>query len=91
MPKNTKPLSPQDILYVHGVVRRLLFYARVVDITTLVALNTIEEYQYNGTTDTMNSFTWILDYCTTYPDARLRYKSNEMRLKFHSNASYLSV
>ena len=57
----------------------------------LVALNTIEEYQYNGTTDTINSFTWLLDYCTTNPDAKLRYKANEMRLKFHSNASYLSV
>eukprot|EP00957_Ditylum_brightwellii_P028790 2175125-Ditylum_brightwellii.AAC.1 len=33
---------------------------------------------------------WLLDYCTTHPDAKIRYYTSEMVLNIHSDASYLS-
>ena len=84
-----KPLSPEDILYVQGSVGTLLFYARSIDITMLFALDNKEEYQANGKISTTEAFKWILDYCNTHPNEKLRYKASDTRLKIHYDTLYL--
>ena len=86
-----KTLSPQDILYVQIFVRKIQFYSKAIDITMIVDLNTIGVDQANGTTCTMESVTWLLEYCATHQDEKLRHKASGMILKIHSDASYLSV
>jgi hypothetical protein len=70
----------------HGT---LLYYARAVDSTLLVALGTIAKQQVKWTEATA----WAilhLNYCATHPDAStLRYHASEMILWIHSDASYL--
>eukprot|EP00957_Ditylum_brightwellii_P020181 1522065-Ditylum_brightwellii.AAC.1 len=46
--------------------------------------------QATTTEETAKAVVMILNYCTTYPDAALRYHKNDMVLHVHSDASYLS-
>ena len=57
----------------------------------VVALNTIGSEKANGKTSTMEEVKWLIDYCATYTDEKVRYKSSDMRFKIHSDVSYLSV
>jgi hypothetical protein len=38
----------------------------------------------------MDAVSHLLDYCSTKPDAAIRYYASDMQLKIHSDASYLS-
>jgi hypothetical protein len=38
----------------------------------------------------MDAVLHLLDYCSTKPDAKIRYYASDMQLKIHSDASYLS-
>ena len=40
---------------------------------------------------TLDEVYQLLDYCASFPTAILRYRSSDMILKAHSDASYLSV
>ena len=53
-------------------------------------MGTIKASQTSGTTETEKAIHTLLDYCATYPNATLWYKSSGMVLKEHSGASYLS-
>ena len=68
----------------------LLYYARAVDATILVALGTLAAQQAKGTEHTSRAINQLLDYCHTHPNAILRYRASDMILKIHSDASYLS-
>ena len=54
----------------------------------LVSINAISEAQGNGTTSIAAAVAWLLDYTTTYPDATVRCKANQMILRTNSNSSY---
>ena len=56
----------------------------------LVALGTLASAQTKGTEATARAAAQLLDYAATHPDAVLRYKSSDMVLHVHSDASYLS-
>ncbi len=86
----TNPLSPTEIQRIQQVVGTLLYYARAVDGTMLVALGTIAAAQAKGTQHTNKIVNHLLDYCHAHPDATLRYRASDMILKSHSDASYLS-
>ena len=66
----------------------LLDYARAVDATMSVALETIAAQQ--AIQATSKYVTHLLDYCHTYPDAKVFYHANDMILHIHSDASYNS-
>ena len=68
----------------------LLYYARAVDATMLVALGTIAAQQASATQATSRYVTHLLDYCHTHPDAKVRYHASDMILHIHSDASYNS-
>ena len=74
-----------------SATRRVLYYARAVDSTLLVALSTVASKQSQGTQAVAEAMSQVLDYCATHPDATIRYKSSDMILAIHSDASYLSV
>lgn len=83
-------LPPDQIKVVQQVVGSLLYYARVVDSTLLVPLNSLGQQQSNATIQTQRRVRHLLDYCATHPLAILRFSASDMILKVHSDASYLS-
>jgi hypothetical protein len=89
---NTAPLNSTGIQRVQHITGTLLYYARAVDPTMLVALGTIAAQQAHGTQATAEAITHLLDYAATHPDAIIRYtRARDMILKIHSDASYLSA
>ena len=85
------PLTITKLKTLQQILGTLLYYARAVDNTMLVAISTLASVQSNGTEATMEAATQLLNYCATHPDARIRYRSSDMILHVHSDASYLSV
>ena len=56
----------------------------------LVAIGSLSAAQSKGTEATAQKVTQLLDYCTTHPDAIIRYHQSDMILDVDSDASYLS-
>ena len=84
------PLDPAGIKRLQEIIGTLLYYARAVDSTMLVALGALSAAQAKGTEATAQAITQLLNYCATHPDAALRYHASDMCLHIHSDASYLS-
>ena len=89
-PDNTPLLDAAGNKTVQEIIGTLLYYARAVDPTLLVALSTLATQQTNGTKQTMMDITHLLNYCATHPNAIIRYKRSDMILHVESDASYLS-
>ena len=85
------PLQPHQIKRIQQIVGVLLYYARMVDNTMLVAINTIAAAQAKGTEATLDAVTQLLNYAATHPTAVVRYKRSDMILYVSSDASYLSA
>jgi hypothetical protein len=63
LPVDISPkLSPEEIKEIQRVIGSILYYARAVDITVLMALSSIAIEQANGTTSTMAKAKQLLDY-----------------------------
>jgi hypothetical protein len=84
------PLTDAEKLTLQQVIGCLLYYARSVDPTILIALSTLASAQSHGTSATADVMHKLLDYCATHPDAEVRFHSSDMVLQVSSNASYLS-
>jgi hypothetical protein len=82
--------NPEEIKRVQQITGTLLYYARAVDPTLLVALGTIAAQQARGTATTTAAINQLVDYCHTHPAETIQYRASDMILKIHSNASYLS-
>ena len=85
------PLGDEDKKFIQQVVGSFLYYARAVDMTILMALSEIASQQANPTERTMKRVKQFLDYMYTHPDAVIRYRSSDMILNLHSDASYLTA
>jgi hypothetical protein len=86
----SEPLPPAGLTRLQEIIGTLLYYARAVDSTMLVALGSLASAQSKGTQATARAATQLLNYCATHPDAKLCYKASDMVLHVHSDASYLS-
>jgi hypothetical protein len=92
----TKPTDETTLLDNDGVKRLqeiigvLLFYARAIDSTMLVALGTLASAQTESTQATAEAAIHLLNYAATHPDATVRYHKSGMILHIHSDASYIS-
>ena len=84
------PLDARALQHLQKVIDTLLYYARAVDSTMLVALGSLASVQTNGTAATTVAITQLLNYCAAHPSATLRYHACDMVLHAHSDASYLS-
>jgi hypothetical protein len=73
---------------IQEIVGVLLYYARAVDTTMLVALGTIASAR--TTEATAKAVAHLLNYAASNPDATIRFHASGMCLKIHSDASYLS-
>ena len=87
---NTAKLDEPRKRRVQQIVGSLLYYARAVDNTILVALNSLAIEQANATEGTEKKIEQLLDYVATHPNATVRYHPSDMVLNIHSDASYLS-
>jgi hypothetical protein len=72
------------------VIGKFLYYARAVDPTMLHILSNLAASQTTGTEATTIQMVHFLNYCATYPDAKLRYRASDMILHIHSDAAYLT-
>jgi hypothetical protein len=89
-PDTSPPLSEDQKKQVQRVVGSILYYARAVDLTVLMALSTIASEQAKGTEQTWQRCKQLLDYLATNPNATVRFYASDMILNIHSDASYLS-
>ena len=87
---NSPPLGPKELTRLQQIIGTLLFYARAIDNTMLVALGTLAAAQTKGTEQTMEATVQLLNYAATNQHATIRYYKSDMTLYAHSDASYLS-
>jgi hypothetical protein len=91
LPVNISPkLSPREIKEIQHIIGSILYYARAVDITVLMALSSIAIEQSKCMTNTMEKARQLLDYLATHPDTTIRFRASDMIMNVHSDASYLS-
>ena len=76
---------------IQQIVGTLLYYARAVDSSLLVALSALASAQAKPTEQTRADLHRLLDYCATHPDAKVRFCKSDMLLKIHSDAGYTNA
>jgi hypothetical protein len=86
---DSDPLDQDGINRVQQVVGTFLYYARAIDSTAMVAINSISSEQAKATENTAKKVTRLLNYFATHPDATLQYSKSGMVLKLHTDAAYL--
>ncbi len=89
-PDSSPTLDKKGIKRVQQIVGSILYYARAVDMTVLIALSSIAMDQTKATERTMSRCTQLLDYLAGHSDAKVRFHASDMILNIHSNAFYLS-
>ena len=89
-PDTSPPLDKPGLKTLQEIIGCLLFYARAVDSTMLVALGSLAAAQSKGTTATLKACNKLLNYAATNPDAIVRFTRSGMILHIHSDTSYLS-
>lgn len=72
------------------ILGSLLFYARAVDPTILVALGTLASSQASPTEESERHLHFLLDYVASHPNSTITFGASDMKLRLHSDASYLS-
>ncbi len=91
LPNDISPtLSADKIKEIQRIIGSILYYARAVNSTVLMALSSIASKQTKGTTNTMDKAKQLLDYLATHPDMTIWFRASDMILNIHSDASYLS-
>jgi hypothetical protein len=78
-----------DTKRIQEVLGTLLYYARTVDPTMLVAIGSIATSLASATKTTMDEITHLLNYFATNPDAVIQYHASDMVLHTDSYAVYL--
>jgi hypothetical protein len=81
-------LSKEETKYVQAVTGTLLYYARAVDTTILMALSSIATEQAKLTQEMMKKVRQLLDFCATQEEAIITYNASKMILAVHSDAGY---
>jgi hypothetical protein len=72
LPTDISPkLSDAEIKEIQCIVGSILYYARAVDITVLMALSSIASEQTRGMTNTMAKAKHLLDYHAMHLDATI--------------------
>jgi hypothetical protein len=91
LPVDISPkLSDGEIKEIQRIVGSILYYARAVDITVLMALISIASKQTRGTINMMAKAKQLLDYLATHPDVTIWFRASDMILNIHSDTSYPS-
>ena len=88
-PDTSSLLNKTETTYIQSIIGSFLYYARAVDPTALVAINTISHSQSQPTLKTKQECQQLMDYFWTYPNAYIRYHASDMLLHVDSDAAYL--
>jgi hypothetical protein len=91
MPDTSSPLDAADTKHMQEVLGTLLYYARAIDSTMLVAISTLASQQAHTTNATMIALNQLLNYAATNPEATILYSASDMVLHVSSDASYLTA
>jgi hypothetical protein len=75
---------------IERIVGKLLYYARIIDSTMLVAVTKLASQQAAPTIETLEAAELLLQYAAHHPDAEVVFKRSNMQLEISSDASYLS-
>ena len=86
---DTLHLDKHGIKLVQQIVGIFLVNLRAIDNTILTALNEIVAHQAVPTELTNENITMLLDYLSTYPDAKIRFNTSNMILRIESDTAYL--
>jgi hypothetical protein len=90
LPNDSTPkLDKNGIKRVQKIVGSILYYARAVDMTVLIALSSIAVKQMKAMEKTMAKCTKLLDYLSGHADGKVQFHASDMILNIHSDASYL--
>jgi hypothetical protein len=76
--------------WIQEIVGSLLYYARTVDNTLLVALSAIADKQAKATVAMEQAVHLLLDYVVTYPNDGIVYRASNMILCAHADAGFLN-
>ena len=71
------------------IVGKLLYYARAIYLTMLMALNSLPEVQTKPSIETAKQITHFLNYSTKHPDAIIEYIKSGIILLIYYNKSYI--
>jgi hypothetical protein len=82
-------LTPPGRKRIQQVVGALLYYGRAIDGTIMTAISSLAYQQATATEDTEAKLPQLLNYCSSHPDATIRYHASDMILNIHSDAGYL--
>jgi hypothetical protein len=83
-------LDQTGIKKVQKIVGGILYYAKAVDMTVLMALSTIATEQTIATKHTLERCMQLLDYLAHNADAKVQFHASDMVMNIHSDTSYLS-
>ena len=83
-------LSKEGIEQIQMIVGAFAWYAGATDPTMAKTLSSIAGRQAQATENLEKEVKQFMDYCSTHPDAVVRFMASEMILALHSDASYLS-
>jgi hypothetical protein len=83
-------LDTKGIKHVQQIFGSILYYARAVDMTVLMALSAIAVEQTKATTRTLGKCMQLLDYLASNSEAKVRFYASDMIMNIHLDASYLS-
>jgi hypothetical protein len=86
---DTSPLlDAKEKKRIQEILGSLLYAGRACDNTLLYAISILSSQQANATEQTRKDVNHLLDYCSTHPNAIIRYKASDMILHTSSDASY---
>lgn len=68
----------------------IMYYARAINLTTLVTLSTIASEQAQATEHVKEYVNKLLNYLHIHKDTTIQYVASNMVLNIHSDGSYLS-
>ena len=70
-------------------IKKFLYSGRVIDNTTIQALNEIIIKASQATKETQEVFEIFMDYLSTNPNAKIKFRASDMQLFIDSDAAYL--
>ena len=91
LPTDSSPrLDKKGVRRVQQIVGSILYYARAVDMTVLMALSLLAIEQTKATEKTLAKWVQLLDYLAHHSTAKVGFYASDMIINIHSDASYLS-
>ncbi len=90
LPDSSPKLDKAGIKKMQKIVGIILYYARAINMTVLMALSTIAAKQTIATTRTLERCTQMLDYLAHNADAKVGFSASDMIMNIHLDVSYLS-